>query len=214
MLPTNYQFVTRAPVIPVMVITDLSQARPMAEALVAGGLTTLEITLRTDCALDAIADIAQHVKGADVGVGTVCNDEQFRAAVDHGAQFVVSPGSSEALLSASAALNIPMLPGAVTATEVMRVRNAGFPIIKFFPASTSGGAPAIKALSGPFTDAMFVPTGGIGPANLKDYLGLPNVPAVGGSWIIPSDAVKNGDWTEITRLASEAVALANTITQN
>lgn len=214
MLPTNYQFVTRAPIIPVMVINRLDQAIPMAEALVAGGLTTLEITLRTDCALEAIALIAGQVKDADVGAGTVCDAAQFQAAVDNGAQFIVSPGSTDELLAASNQHGVPLLPGAVTASEVMRVRAEGFPVIKFFPAGTSGGAPAIKAFSGPFADALFVPTGGVGPKNLRDYLSLPNVPAVGGSWIIPPDAIDNDDWQTVTRLAKEAVALAQSIKSN
>ena len=211
MLPNNYAFVTNAPVIPVMVIDHIDQAIPMAQALVAGGLTTLEITLRTPCAVDAIAQIATHVKGANVGAGTVCTAEQFDAVVAAGAQFVVSPGHSQALFDASHKHNIPLLPGAVTATEVMAVLNAGFPVIKFFPASTSGGAAAIKAFGGPFGDALFVPTGGIGLGNLADYLSLKNIPAVGGSWIIPADAVANGDWQRVTQLAAEAVELANTI---
>ena len=211
MLPSKYEFVSNAPVIPVMVIDHIDQAVPMAQALVAGGLTTLEITLRTHCAVEAIAQIAATVKGACVGAGTVCTPDQFDAVVDAGAQFVVSPGSSSALFKASQHHEIPLLPGAVTATEVMAVLNAGFSVIKFFPASTSGGAAAIKALGGPFSDALFVPTGGIGLANLADYLSLKNIPAVGGSWVIPNDAVAVGDWDRITQLATEAVQLANTI---
>lgn len=211
MLPSQYQFVNNAPVIPVMVIDHIEQAIPMAKALVAGGLTTLEITLRTDCAVDAIAQIAGCVDGATVGAGTVCTAKQFDAVVAAGAQFVVSPGHSDALFEASRRHATPLLAGAVTATEVMAVLNAGFPVIKFFPASTSGGAAAIKAFGGPFADALFVPTGGIGPGNLADYLSLKNIPAVGGSWMIPPDAVANGDWERVTQLAAEAVDLANTI---
>lgn len=211
MLSSKYQFVTNAPVIPVMVIDRIEQAVPMAQALVAGGLTTLEITLRTSCAIDAIALIAAQVPGACVGAGTVCSTEQFDAVVAAGAQFVVSPGHSDALFEASHRRDTPLLPGAVTATEVMAVLAAGFPVIKFFPASTSGGAAAIKAFGGPFADALFVPTGGISPGNLADYLSLKNIPAVGGSWIIPADAVNNGDWERVTQLAAQAVELANTI---
>ena len=211
MLPDAYRFVTRAPVIPVMVISELEQAVPMARALVEGGITSLEITLRTDCALDAIRAIAGEVEGADVGAGTVCNGAQLRAAVAAGARFIVSPGSSDDLFNTAQELDVPLLPGAVTASEVMRVRQAGFPVIKFFPASTSGGAAAIKAFQGPFGDALFVPTGGVGLGNAAEYLTLANVPAVGGSWIIPADAVAAGDWQTVTRLAREAVDFANAL---
>ena len=211
MLPDNYQFVHKAPVIPVMVINHIEQAVPMAQALIAGVLTTLEITLRTDCALEAIREISNAVSGADIGAGTVCNGAQFDAAVAAGARFVVSPGSSDALFSASRSTGIPLLPGGVTATEVMAISDAGFPVIKFFPAETSGGAAAIKALGGPFGDAIFVPTGGIGLHNVGDYLKLPNIAAVGGSWILPTDAVQSGDWATVTRLAAEAVAFANSL---
>lgn len=210
MLTQQYQFVLNAPVIPVMVIPTLDDAIPMARALVEGGLTTLEITLRSDCALAAIAQIRAAVPDAFVGAGTVCDATQFAAAVEAGAQFIVSPGNSESLFDASRRHDIPLLPGAVTASEVMAVRNAGFPVAKFFPAGTSGGMPAIKALSGPFPDMLFVPTGGVGPDNLADYLALANVPAAGGSWIVPSDAIAKKDWAEVTRLAAAAVTLATT----
>lgn len=208
MLPQSYAFVTRAPVVPVMVINDVAQAVPMARALVAGGLTALEITLRTDCALEAIRAIAAEVEGADIGAGTVCTAEQMHDAVAAGARFIVSPGSSDALFAAAGELSVPMLPGAVTASEVMRVREAGFPVVKFFPAGTSGGAAAIKAFQGPFGDMLFVPTGGVGLNNLSDYLSLSNVPAVGGSWILPADAIAAGDWQTVTTLAREAVDFA------
>lgn len=208
MLPEDYLFVTRAPVVPVMVINDLAQAVPMARALVAGGLTALEVTLRTDCALDAIRAIAAEVEGADLGAGTVCSADEMREAVAAGAGFIVSPGSSDALLATARELAVPMLPGAVTASEVMRVRSEGFPVVKFFPAATSGGAAAIKAFQGPFGDMLFVPTGGISLSNVRDYLSLANVPAVGGSWILPDDAITAGDWQTVTRLAREAVEFA------
>tara|TARA_B110000305_G_scaffold53856_1_gene59295 strand:+ start:373 stop:1008 length:636 start_codon:yes stop_codon:yes gene_type:complete len=211
MLPQNYQFVHKAPVIPVMVINDIKHAVPMARALIAGGLTTLEITLRTDCALEAIKEISNAVSGADIGAGTVCNGAQFDAAIAAGARFIVSPGSSETLFTASKDTGIPLLPGGVTASEVLAIQDAGFPVIKFFPAETSGGAAAIKALGGPFGDALFVPTGGIGLHNVRDYLTMPNVAAVGGSWILPAAAVQSEDWTAVTRLAAEAVALASTL---
>ncbi|MEP1471936.1 MAG: bifunctional 4-hydroxy-2-oxoglutarate aldolase/2-dehydro-3-deoxy-phosphogluconate aldolase [Halieaceae bacterium] len=205
MLPDEYHFVTRAPVVPVMVIDDVAQAVPMARALVAGGLTALEITLRTDCALDAIRAIAAEVDGADIGAGTVCNATQMKEAVDAGASFIVSPGSSDELFASARELKVPLLPGAATASEVMRVREAGFPVVKFFPAATSGGAAAIKAFQGPFGDTLFVPTGGINLKNLKDYITLKNVPAVGGSWVLPGSAISAQDWPTITQLAREAV---------
>ncbi len=208
MLPEDYHFVTRAPVVPVMVISDVSQAVPMARALVAGGLTALEITLRTDCALDAIRAISDEVDGADIGAGTVCSAAQMQEAVAAGARFIVSPGSSDALFATATELSVPLLPGAVTASEVMRVREAGFPVVKFFPAATSGGAAAIKAFQGPFSDMLFVPTGGISLANLHEYLSLENIPAVGGSWILPGSAIAAEDWQTVTRLAREAVNFA------
>lgn len=210
---TDYAFVDQCPVIPVMVIQRVEDAVPMARALVNGGITTLEITLRTACALEAIAEIARDVPEAMVGAGTVCNASQFDAAVSAGARFVVSPGHSQALFEASRSNGTPFLPGAVTATEVMAVLDAGFPVVKFFPASTSGGAPAIKALGGPFAHARFVPTGGIGPANIGDYLSLASVAAVGGSWMLPSDQIDAGNWADIEQRAAEAISLASSITK-
>ena len=210
-LPESYAFVTRAPVIPVMVINDVKQAVPMARALINGGLTALEITLRTDCALAAISAIAKEVENADIGAGTVCNAGQVRDAVSAGARFIVSPGSSDSLFAAAEEQCVPMLPGAITASEVMRVREAGFPVAKFFPSATSGGAEAIKAFQGPFGDMLFVPTGGINLDNLRDYLSLSNIPAVGGSWIMPDDAIAAGDWQTLTTLARQAVDIATAI---
>ncbi len=201
MLPESYQFFGDEPVVPVIVIHQLDQAVPLARALVAGGVTSLEVTLRTACGLDAIRLIAKEVPEATVGAGTVCNAAQFSAVVDAGAQFVVTPGSTDALLNIAVNSGIPTLPGAVTASEIMRVLDFGFPIIKFFPAATSGGVAAIKAFSGPFSHARFLPTGGIDPSNARDYLALPNVVAVGGSWLTPSDAVASSDWSRITDLA-------------
>ena len=211
MIPESYTFINRSPVIPVMVIDDLAQAVPMAQALVAGGIRTLEITLRTNCALDAISAIASAIEGVDVGAGTVCNSKQMKAAIDAGAGFIVSPGSSRELLDAADDLNIPLLPGAVTASEVMQVREAGYPVVKFFPASTSGGAPAIKAMQGPFSDMLFIPTGGVNLDNMVDYLRLSNVPAVGGSWILPDTAISTEDWSTVTRLTRQAIDYATTL---
>ncbi|MDG1066308.1 MAG: bifunctional 4-hydroxy-2-oxoglutarate aldolase/2-dehydro-3-deoxy-phosphogluconate aldolase [Luminiphilus sp.] len=209
MLPQPYNFLTSTSVIPVMVIERETDAVPMAQALVAGGIKVLEITLRTPCALAAIKAISDAVPDAHVGAGTVCNSDDFAAAVDAGARFIVSPGQSDALFNQSIASNIPLLPGAVTATEVMRAAEAGFKVLKFFPASTSGGAAAIKAFAGPFSDISFVPTGGIGPKNLMEYLDLPNVQAAGGSWMLPKDKVQVGDWQAVTQLSREACELSN-----
>ena len=210
MLSEPYNFLASASVIPVMVIDREADAIPMARALVAGGIKVLEVTLRTRCALAAIKAIAEAVPEAHVGAGTVCTDDDFSAAVDAGAQFIVSPGQSENLFSHSIKRNIPLLPGAVTATEVMRAAEAGFKVLKFFPASTSGGAAAIRAFSGPFSDISFVPTGGIHANNLLDYLNLPNVQAVGGSWMLPKDKLQTGDWQAVTALSREASELSNT----
>ncbi len=198
-----------ASIVPVMVIKHLDQAVPMAQALVAGGIKHLEITLRTDCALAAMSAVANKVPEAIVGAGTVCNAQQFAAAVDAGARFIVSPGSSDALFDASHRLNTLLLPGAVTATEVMAAQAAGFNLVKFFPASTSGGAAAIKAFQGPFAEQRFIPTGGINADNLADYLSLSNVSAVGGSWMLPADAIDNNDWERVANLAQAASALAS-----
>ena len=206
MTAQSYDFLDDAPVIPVIAINQIEHAIPLAQALVAGGIRNLEITLRTDCALDAIRLIAQQVEGAFVGAGTVCNAQQFKQAVSAGANFVVSPGSSAALFEV-AANSVPLLPGAVTASEVMAAREAGFNILKFFPASTSGGAAAIKAFAGPFGDIRFVPTGGINLDNAIDYLSLNNVRAVGGSWLTPADAINDERWDVITELAVNASQL-------
>ena len=206
MTAQSYDFLDDAPVIPVIAINQIEHAIPLAQALVAGGIGNLEITLRTDCALDAIRLIAQEVEGAFVGAGTVCNAMQFEQAVSAGANFVVSPGSSAALFEVAAS-SVPLLPGAVTASEVMAAREAGYNILKFFPASTSGGAAAIKAFAGPFGDIRFVPTGGINLDNAIDYLSLNNVRAVGGSWLTPADAINDERWDVITELAVNASQL-------
>jgi len=174
-----------------------------------GGLKVLEITLRTPCALAAIKAISKAVPDAHVGAGTVCNSDDFSAAIDAGARFIVSPGQSDSLFDKSITSKTPLLPGAVTATEVMRAAEAGFKVLKFFPASTSGGAAAIKAFSGPFASVSFVPTGGIGPKNLLEYLELPNVQAAGGSWMLPKSKVQAGDWQAVTQLCREASELSN-----
>ncbi len=169
-------------VIPVLVINDLARARPIAEALVQGGYPVLEVTLRTECALEAIAEM-RHVAGAVVGAGTVTNPDQLQAAIDAGAEFIVSPGLTDALGKAAIAADIPFLPGIATAGDIMRGLDLGLTHFKFFPATASGGIPALKSLSAPFGQCLFCPTGGITESTAADWLALESVLCVGGSWI-------------------------------
>lgn len=196
----------KAPVIPVLVIEDATHAAPLAEALIAGGLPVLEVTLRTPAALDAIAAMSA-VPGGIVGAGTVLTPDDVRAAQDAGAQFAVSPGATDRLLDACEAAGLPILPGAATASEAMRLLERGYGVQKFFPASAIGGAPALKALGGPLPQVRFCPTGGIDTANAADYLALDNVLCVGGSWVAPRQLVQKGEWAAITGLARQAAAL-------
>ena len=195
-----------APVIPVIILDDIEAARPMAEALVAGGLPILEVTLRTKNALRVMEEMAK-VKGAIVGAGTLRNAEQMRQAVDVGCQFMVSPGASPRLLDAADDIAIPLLPGIGTPTEAMTAAERGYGFLKFFPAEALGGAPVLKAFASPLPDITFCPTGGIDLEKAKIYLALPNVICVGGSWIIPADAIAAGDFGRIENLAREAAAL-------
>ncbi|PTW49863.1 bifunctional 4-hydroxy-2-oxoglutarate aldolase/2-dehydro-3-deoxy-phosphogluconate aldolase [Rhodovulum kholense] len=196
----------KAPVIPVLVIEDAALARPLAEALVAGGLPVLEVTLRTPAALDAIREMA-GVEGGVVGAGTLLTPADVEAATAAGARFGVSPGSTPALLDAARAGDLPLLPGAATASEAMALLEKGYSVQKFFPAETAGGAAALKALASPLPQIRFCPTGGVSLANAASYLGLPNVLCVGGSWVAPKDKVAAGDWDAIVALAREAAAL-------
>ncbi|MFN4153173.1 MAG: bifunctional 4-hydroxy-2-oxoglutarate aldolase/2-dehydro-3-deoxy-phosphogluconate aldolase [Paracoccaceae bacterium] len=197
-----------APVVPVLVIDEFAHARPLAEALVAGGLSALEVTLRTPCALDAIRAMAE-VPGGVVGAGTLLTRADVRAAKEAGATFGVSPGATEALLDACAEYELPLLPGAVTASEVMRLLEKGYTVQKFFPAEQSGGAAFLKSIGSPIPQVSFCPTGGISLKNAKDYLSLKNILCVGGSWVAPKEAMAAGDWATITKLAAEAKALRN-----
>lgn len=194
------------PVIPVIRIERAADAVPLAKALVAGGLPAIEITLRTPEALDAIR-AASSVEGAIVGAGTVLDPAQFEAAAMAGATFIVSPGLTPALVGVADGHDVPLLPGAVTPGEIMNARDTGYSMLKFFPAEQAGGAAYLKALSAPLAGVSFCPTGGIGLANAANYLSLPNVVCVGGSWVAPDEAVEAGDWTTITRLAREASQL-------
>lgn len=195
------------PVVPVVVIDDLDHAVPVARALVEGGLPVIELTLRTPVALDAIAAIAADVPEILVGAGTIVSPGQVKRAVDAGAQFLVSPGSTPTLLSAMAGSGVPFLPGTATVSEALAVLEAGFTEMKFFPAEASGGVPYLRSIASPVPAARFCPTGGITAATAPSYLALPNVGCVGGSWLTPADALAAGDWERVSRLAAEAAAL-------
>ena len=201
------QVMNTSPVIPVMVINHLEKAAPLAHALVAGGLKVLEITLRTPIALEAIRRIKAEVPDAIVGAGTIINPETLRQALDAGAEFIVSPGVTDKLLQDALASGVPLLPGVVTPSEVMRLLDYGVTAMKFFPADAAGGIPMLKSLGGPLPQVTFCPTGGINPKNAPDYLALSNVSCVGGSWMAPADLVDASDWAEITRRALEASKL-------
>jgi 2-dehydro-3-deoxyphosphogluconate aldolase / (4S)-4-hydroxy-2-oxoglutarate aldolase len=195
------------PVVPVLIVDDAASAVHLARALVAGGLKAIEITMRTPAALDAVKAVAAEVEGAHVGAGTILNARDFDAAVKAGSTFIVSPGVAPGVLSAAKDSDVPLLPGAATASEVMTLREAGYDVLKFFPAEQAGGAAYLKALSSPLAGTVFCPTGGISLKNARDYLSLPNVVCVGGSWVAPKELVAAGDWAGITALASEASAL-------
>jgi 2-dehydro-3-deoxyphosphogluconate aldolase/(4S)-4-hydroxy-2-oxoglutarate aldolase len=196
-----------APVIPVITIEHPDDALPMARALVDNGLKTLEVTLRTPLALDAIERIANAMPEACVGAGTVLSAKDLEAVTQAGARFAISPGATDALYDAASASDIPLIPGIATASELMRGLERGWRRFKFFPAESSGGIPALKGFAGPFAQARFCPTGGIDIAKAPAYLALPNVACVGGSWMLPADALKAKDWSRIGDLAREAAAL-------
>ncbi|MBY3184091.1 2-dehydro-3-deoxy-phosphogluconate aldolase [Rhizobium laguerreae] len=195
------------PVVPVLIVDDAKTAVPLARALVAGGLKAIEITMRTPAALEAVRAVAAEVEGAEVGAGTILNVAHWEAAVEAGSKFIVSPGTTQELLDAAADSDVPLLPGAATASEVMALREEGYQVLKFFPAEQAGGAAYLKALSSPLAGTLFCPTGGISLKNANDYLSLPNVICVGGSWVAPKELVAAGDWAGITKLATEAAAL-------
>ena len=196
-----------APVVPVVIIDELAHAVPMARALVAGGIRSIEVTLRTPVALDAIRAIASEVEGAVVGVGTVLDGQQLEAARVAGARFAVSPGVSPKLLDAADANALPLLPGVATAGEAMNLLERGYRHLKLFPAVPVGGAKLLGAWASPLPQLRFCPTGGISLASAPDFLALPNVVCVGGSWLTPKDKLQAGDWADIERLAREAAAV-------
>ena len=201
------QVMQAAPVIPVIVLTDLAHAVPMARALLAGGIRILEVTLRTPQALACIEAIAREVPQAVVGAGTVRSRADAQAAARAGARFAVSPGYTTAVGQACRDAGLALLPGVASASEIMQAQEDGFTELKFFPAMQSGGPAMLKAWSGPFFDAKFCPTGGVTPQNASEFLALSNVVCVGSTWLVPADALASGDWARITRLAGEAVRL-------
>lgn len=197
-----------APVIPVLTVSHRDHAAPLASALVDGGLLALEVTLRTPAGLDAIRAMVKARPDAMVGAGTVLDADALKRAVDAGARFIVSPGLTKAVARAAEAFDVPLLAGVATASDIMRGLDLGLKRFKFFPAETSGGAPAIAAFAGPFGDIAFCPTGGITLDSAPRYLGMKNVLCVGGTWVAPKDAVEAGDWARITELAKGAAALS------
>jgi len=195
-----------APIIPVLVVHDPAHAKPLATALVKGGLPVLEVTLRTPAALEVISEMAS-VEGGYVGAGTLVTPQDVANAKQAGATFGVSPGSTDVLLDACEELDLPMLPGVVTASEAMRLLERGYDMLKFFPAEAVGGAPALKGIGAPLPQISFCPTGGVSPSNANSYLSLPNVVCAGGSWVAPADMVKAEDWDGIEALARAASQL-------
>ncbi|MCX7279244.1 MAG: bifunctional 4-hydroxy-2-oxoglutarate aldolase/2-dehydro-3-deoxy-phosphogluconate aldolase [Burkholderiales bacterium] len=204
---TARQVMEDAPVIPVIVLNDVAHAVPLARALVAGGIRMLEVTLRTPQALECIERIAKEVPEAVIGAGTIRSAADAAAAAKAGALFGVSPGYTRAVGQACRDLGLALLPGVATGSEVMMAQEDGFTELKFFPAMQAGGPAMLKAWSGPFFDVKFCPTGGVTLQNAPDFLALPNVVCVGGSWIVPTDAMKAGDWGRITQLCLDTAAL-------
>jgi 2-dehydro-3-deoxyphosphogluconate aldolase/(4S)-4-hydroxy-2-oxoglutarate aldolase len=209
MPPDPVPILARAPVIPVLTIERAADAVPLARALVAGGLPVLEVTLRTDAALAAIALIAEQVREAVIGVGTVTEPDDIAPALRAGAQYLVSPGTPQALADALTQAPVPAIPGCATVSEAMALAAHGFKVLKFFPAEASGGIAWLKAVAAPLPGLRFCPTGGIDGKNAAAYLALPSVAAVGGSWVAPKDAVAAGDFSRITALARTAAGLAS-----
>jgi len=207
---TIIEFMRAGPVIPVIVIEDEAHAVPLARALAAGGVRVLEVTLRTPAALAAVRAIVQEAPDAMVGVGTITRPEQFAASRAAGARFGVSPGLTPLLIEAARTSGLPLLPGVMTPSEVIAARAAGFREMKLFPAQQAGGIEMLNALAGPFPDVTFCPTGGVTAETAPEFLALPNVGCVGGSWLTPKAAVASGDWGRITELAKRASALRQT----
>ncbi|OTA18993.1 ketohydroxyglutarate aldolase [Xenorhabdus beddingii] len=203
---TAENILTDGPVVPVIVINEIEHAVPLAKALVAGGIRVLEVTLRTECALEAIRLIAKEVPEAIIGAGTVINPEQLAAVTEAGAQFAISPGLTDALLKSAISGSIPLIPGISTVSELMLGMSYGLKCFKFFPAEANGGVKALKAIAGPFPQVRFCPTGGISPENYRDYLALESVLCIGGSWLVSGEALRKGDYAQITELTRTAIA--------
>lgn len=194
-------------IVPVVVLNNVEDAVPLAEALLKGGIDFMEITFRTECAADCISVISREVPDMTVGAGTVLNVEQAKLAVERGAKFIVSPGLDEAAVKWATENDIPVIPGAVTPTEIMKAIGLGLKVVKFFPADVYGGIKAIKALSAPFGQVKFLPTGGVSEANLNEFAANKSVIAIGGSWVCKKDDIINHDWEKITTLSSNAVRI-------
>ena len=204
---TFFEKVYNTGIVPVVVLNNADDAVPLAKALLNGGIDFMEITFRTECAADSIAVIAKEVPEMTVGAGTVINIEQAERAVQNGAKFIVSPGLDERIVKWAMGNDVPVIPGCVTPTEIMKAISLGLNVVKFFPADVFGGIKAIKALSAPFGQVKFLPTGGVSEANLKDFIGNKSVAAIGGSWVCKKDDIENHDWDKITALAAEAVKI-------
>jgi 2-dehydro-3-deoxyphosphogluconate aldolase/(4S)-4-hydroxy-2-oxoglutarate aldolase len=204
---TGSELLTLSPVIPVVVVDDVSDAAPLAEALLAGGIKVIELTLRTPAALDAIASVHKSVPDIILGAGTITSPAQAAQAAEAGASFLVTPGITDAVLDACEATGLPFLPGASTVSEMMRLAERGLSALKFFPAEAAGGANFLKSVAGPLPDLRFCPTGGITLTSAPQYLALPNVGCVGGSWLTPKDALTAKDFARIEELAKETAAL-------
>lgn len=206
-MTTGSELLTLSPVIPVVVVDDVADAAPLAEALLAGGIKVIELTLRTPAALDAIASVHKSVPGIVLGAGTITSPAQAAQAAEAGASFLVTPGTTDAVLAACEATGLPFLPGASTVSEMMRLAERGLSALKFFPAEAAGGKDFLKSVAGPLPHLRFCPTGGITLASARDYLALPNVGCVGGSWLTPKAALAAKDFSQIEALAKEAAAL-------
>lgn len=200
------EILTMGPVVPVIVIERLEDAVPLAKALIAGGVKVLEVTLRTECALEAIKKIIKEVPEAVVGAGTVTSVEQLKQVTEAGVEFIITPGITDAILKAAVEGSVPVIPGIATISELLTAQEYGLTALKFFPAEINGGVAALKAFAGPCGYMKFCPTGGVNPKNYRDYLALSNVLCVGGTWFIPTDAIANGDFAKIAQMAKEAVA--------
>ena len=208
MSKTIKEIMNSSPIVPVMVINKVEHAVPLAKALVAGGITTLEITLRTEAALESITRIKAEVPEATVGAGTIINIDTLNKAIAAGAEFIVSPGTTDAMIDAAIATGVPLLPGVANPSEAMRLLEKGITEMKFFPAEAAGGIPMLKSIGAPIPQITFCPTGGINQKNVKDYYNLPNVACVGGSWMCAANLVEAENWDEITRLSAEAIKIA------